>query len=404
MDRAVSFFGLLLMMVLAWGLSSRRKLIPWRLVIVAPLLQFGLAALILKTGQGRWFFASLGTGFSRLQSFTDQGARIVFGDGFQEHFFAFSVLPTIIFYSALISVLYHFGIMQAVVRALAMVMQLSLRTSGAETFSAAANIFVGQTEAPLLVKPYLPTMTRSELMAVMVGGFATIAGGVMAMYVGFGISPGHLMTASVISAPAGLLIAKLIEPEHATPQTAGRTSVALPKVAGNVFEAATLGASDGLRLALNVGAMLIAFTALIALADSLVTWCGTWFGQQWSLGLLLGTLFRPLAWVMGISWKDSLPAGELLGLKMAASELVAYDRMAAWLKPGSGVVLEERTIVILTYALCGFSNFASIGIQIGGIGAMAPERQREMAELGMRAMLGGTLACCMTACVAGVLI
>lgn len=404
MERVISGVGLFVMMGLAWAMSSHRTRINWRVTAGGVLLQIGLALLVLRTGQGRALFQSLGELFAHLLSYSDKGAELVFGRDFRQHFVAFSVLPTIIFFSALMSVLYHFGVMQLVVRLMAILMQWTLGTSGAETLSASANIFVGQTEAPLMIRPYIAKMTRSELMAVMVGGFSTIAGGVMAMYVGMGIDAGHLMTASVISAPASLVIAKLLQPETEVPETSGVAVTDIPKTAGNVFEAAASGASDGLKLALNVGAMLLAFTALMALADGLLEWCGGRFGQQWSLGAMLGHLFRPLALVMGISWEDSRNAGELLGLKMVANELVAYERMSGWMKSGSGIALSERSVVILTYALCGFSNFASIGIQLGGIGGLVPERRSDLAAIGFRAMLGGTLACCMTACIAGVLL
>jgi CNT family concentrative nucleoside transporter len=318
--------------------------------------------------------------------------------------FAFSVLPTIVFFSSLMSILYHLGLVQVVVAFFARIMQKALGTSGAESLSAAANIFVGQTEAPLVVRPYVATMTQSELMAVMVGGFATIAGGVMAAYVGMGIDAGHLMTASVISAPAALLIAKVLQPEVEHPTTLGKVEVEIEKTTVNVVEAAAAGASDGMKLALNVAAMLIAFLALIAMADAIVAWCGSWFAQQWSLAKGFGYAFAPLAWIMGIEAKDCRPAGELLGMKMVANEFLAYAQLSAWQADGSGVELAERSRIILTYALCGFSNFGSIGIQIGGIGGIAPERRADLARLGLRAMLGGTLACFMTACIAGVLI
>jgi CNT family concentrative nucleoside transporter len=283
-------------------------------------------------------------------------------------------------------------------------MQKTLGTSGAESLSAAANIFVGQTEAPLLIKPYIQKMTKSEIMAVMVGGFATIAGGVMAAYIGMGIDAGHLLTASVISAPAALVMAKIIVPETETPVTAGVVIHDVPKSGVNVFEAATIGASDGLHLALNVGAMLIAFTALIAMADAIVIEISTLMGHRQTLGNLLGYVFAPLAWVMGVPAEDCLKVGELLGIRAATNEFIAYEQMAKWMKPDSGVALAERSRVILTYALCGFANFASIGIQIGGIGSMVPERREDIARLGLKAMIGGMLACFMTACIAGMLI
>jgi len=403
MERLISAFGLLVMIGLAWLMSSDRRRINWRTVSSGLLLQGGFAILILNTSAGRKTFEWLGNFFGQVQQFTDEGAKLVFGEGFMEHYFAFRVLPTIIFFSTFMSVLYYLGIMQGVVRAMAVVMQRTLGTSGAESLSAAANIFVGQTEAPLLIKPYIDKMTKSEIMSVMVGGFATIAGGVMAAYIGMGIDAGHMLTASVISAPAALVMAKIIQPETEQPVTAGVVIHDVPRVGVNVFEAASLGASDGLRLALNVGAMLIAFTALMAMANAIVVWVTTLIGMPQTLGNLMGYLFAPLAWVMGVPSEDCLKVGELLGIRTVTNEFIAYQQMSELLKPESGVVLAERSKVILTYALCGFANFASIGIQIGGIGSMVPERREDIARLGLKAMLGGMLACFMTACIAGLL-
>jgi CNT family concentrative nucleoside transporter len=416
MERVVSFAGLFVMMGLAWAMSNNRKKINFRIVGGGLALQFVMALLVLKTDPGHNFFLWLGEMFGNMQAFTDEGSRLVFGVnprrddiGFPPHetllrTITFGVLPTIIFFSSVMSVLYYLGIVQVVVRAIASVMQWSLGTSGAETLSAASNIFVGQTEAPLVIKPYLPGMTQSELMALMVGGFATIAGGVLAVYVGMGIDAGHLMTASVISAPAALLIAKIMVPEVETPETAGGTIPQIKRTGTNVVEAATLGATDGLKLALNVAAMLIAFTAMVAALDALIVWTGGMLHQEWSLGALLGYIFSPLAWAMGIPRADVFRAGELLGLKMVANEFVAYSQLSEWQRPDSAVQLTERTRIILTYALAGFANFASVGIQIGGIGSLVPERQKDLAKIAVKAMLGGTLACFMTACIAGILL
>ncbi len=404
MERCISAFGLFVMLGIGFALSSHRTQIKWRTVLGGLLLQGVFALLILKTDFGRATFDWLGEFFGNVQQFTDAGAKLVFGDGFMEHYFAFRVLPTIIFFSTFMSVLYYVGVMQLVVRAMAVVMQKTLGTSGAESLSAAANIFVGQTEAPLLIKPYIDKMTKSEIMAVMVGGFATIAGGVMAAYIGMGIDAGHLLTASVISAPAALVMAKLLQPETETPVTAGVVIHDVPKAGVNVFEAASIGASDGLKLALNVGAMLIAFTALMAMADAIIVWATSLMGSKHTLGNLMGYLFAPFAWVMGVPSADCTKVGELLGIRAVTNEFIAYEQMSKLLKPDSGVVLAERSKVILTYALCGFSNFASIGIQIGGIGGMVPERREDIARLGFKAMVGGMLACFMTACIAGMLL
>ena len=418
--RIISLVGLFAMVGIAWLLSSHKTRISWRVVIGGVLLQFSLAAFAFYTPVGEKVFQVAGDFFTQLLGYVDVGTGFMFGIHPQEddpplppsitllRSLAFGVLPTIIFFSSLMAILYHWGIMQHVVTLFAWIMQKTLNTSGAESLSAAANIFVGQTEAPLVVRPYVFEMTQSELMAMMVGGFATIAGGVMAIYARFGMDPSHLMTASVISAPAALLIAKVMMPETEHPQTLGRVEVPVRPETANVIEAAATGASDGMKLAINVAAMLIAFLALIAMLDVAIGWTGSWFGfegeQQWALATILGYLFAPIAWLMGIEGRDCLRAGELLGLKMAANELLAYARLSEWLEPGSGVHLSDRTKLIMTYALCGFSNFGSIGIQIGGIGGIAPERRADLAKLGFRAMLGGSLAAFMTACVAGVLL
>jgi CNT family concentrative nucleoside transporter len=427
MEKLMSVIGIFAMLGFAWAWSTDRRAINMRIVVGGLLLQFVLALLILKTGPGEFLFQWLGDSFTNILKFSEEGSDFVFNsypdpDNAQEaesyppidvvaRTLAFRVLPTIIFFSALMSVLYHVGIIQVIVRAMATVMQKTLKTSGAETLAAASNVFIGQTEAPLVIRPYLLKMTKSELMSMMVGGFATIAGGVLVVYVTqMKINAGHLMTASVISAPAALLLAKILVPETETPETSGDSIPDIPKTSSNVIEAATIGASDGLKLALNVGAMLIAFTALIALVNGIFVWAGeTLFeltgsiGQGWSLGAVLGYLFYPFAFLLGIQPDECLQAGELLGLKMAANEYIAFDKLGKWMA-NPDKQLSERTYIILTYALAGFANFASIGIQIGGIGGLVPERRKDLAMLGFKAMIGGTLACFMTACIAGVLI
>ncbi|MBS0209897.1 MAG: NupC/NupG family nucleoside CNT transporter [Planctomycetes bacterium] len=404
--RIVSLCGLFAMIGLAWLLSSRRGRVSLRVIVGGLVLQFGFALLVLRTGFGRRLFQAAGDLFTRLLEYVTQASMFVFGvdepnRGLLLQSFAFSVLPTIIFFSALMSLLYHLGVMQRLVRLMARLMQWTLGTSGAESLSAASNIFVGMTEAPLFIRPYLASMTNSELNAVMVGGFATVAGGVMAAYVSFGIDAGHLLTASVISAPAGLLIAKIMLPEIDEPQTSGKAAVELPSTVTNTIEAVVVGAADGLKLAMNVGAMLIAFLALIAMLNALLGWVGGWFGAAWSIDVALGYLFWPFAWLMGVDANECGEVGRLLGLRMATNEFLAYRDLAELMQQGK---LSERSAIITTYALCGFANFGSIGITVGGIGAIAPERQRDLARLGLRAMIGGTLACFMTACVAGVLI
>ena len=419
MERLISLFGLLVMVSLAWLMSSNKRIVNWRIIIGGLLLQFVLGVFVLWTPPGRWLFDSIGSAFGQLQDAVDQGAGFVFGDFAAKtkiaegkdiplespfNTFAFRVLPTIIVFGAIMSVLYYIGLMQMIVNAMAQVMQWTLGTSGAESLSAAANVFVGHTEAPLVIRPYLSGMTLSELNAVMVGGFATISGGLLAAYSGMGIHPGHLVTASVISAPAALLIAKIMQPETDVSQTFGHVTAKIPKRGANLIESVVIGATDGMKLAVNVGTMLIAFLALIAIANAIVGWIGTWFGSTWSLEGGLGYLFAPLAWLMGIESGECREAGQLLGLKMVANEFIAYQRLGEWIDDGSQVQISKRTQYILTYALSGFSNFGAVGIQIGGIGGLAPDRRSDLAKLGIRAMLGGTLACCMTACVAGVLI
>ena len=313
--------------------------------------------------------------------------------------FAFRILPTLIFFSSLIAILYHFGIIQFIVKWVARAMQKTMRTSGAETLSVSANIFVGQTEAPLMVRPFVSKMTRSELMAVMIGGFATAAGGVMAMYVKIladipGIA-GHLMAASIMSAPAALVIAKIIYPETESSDTMGDLKIELEKKDDNVMEALSRGATDGMKLAANVGAMLIAFVAMIALVNAIL---GV---MDLSLQQILGWIFSPLAWVMGIPWHEAGIMGTLMGEKLVLTELIAYGDLAELRATNS---ISDRTAIIASYALCGFANFASVGIQLGGIGGIAPERRKDLAKLGLKAMFGGALASWITATLAGILI
>ena len=420
--RFMSLFGLLTMVGLAWCLSRDRRHVPWKMIAGGIALQFAFGALILKTQPGLAVFERTGALFSGVIEHVDSGSTFMFGFNGEDlpprlallRTVAFGVLPTIVFFSSLMSILYYLGIMQRLVEWLAWTMQRTLGTSGAESLSAAANIFVGQTEAPLVIRPYVGKMTMSELNAVMVGGFATIAGGVMAIYVAMGVDAGHLLTASVISAPAALLIAKLMVPETEVPRTLGHVKIHEESKVVNVVEAAAVGASDGMQLAINVGAMLIAFLALLSLANGIIGWVGDgWYafsanqwgsepGVPWSLEGIMSYLFAPLAWIMGIPWEDCGKAGSLLGIKVAANEFIAFDGLGRWQSDESAAP-NPRTVLIMTYALSGFANFGSIGIQIGGIGSIAPERRSDLAKLGFRAMIGGTLAAFMTACVAGIL-
>jgi concentrative nucleoside transporter, CNT family len=433
-SRLIGLLGIATMLGLAFLLSYDRKKIDWRLVGSGLALQAVFGVIVLKTGPGKAVFNAVGRAITGLLGFQEQGARFVFGNLVQSTvpvgvpgaagldtsagyvastgaFFAFNVLPTIIFFSALMSVLYYLGIMQVVVKGIAWVMQKTLRTSGAETLSAAGNIFLGQTEAPLLIKPFVKTFTSSELNTVMVGGFATVAGGVLAAYVGMlqGTFPNiaaHLLAASVMNAPAGLILSKMIRPEIGEPLTKGTLKMEVARTEANVIEAAAGGAAQGVQLAINVAAMLMAFVALVALLNFGLQWFGTSVlhlsGEPLSLQFLLGQLLRPLTWVMGVPWQDSAYVGGLIGIKTSLNEFVAYAQFAGDL--GSGISLAPRSAIITTYALLGFANFSSIAIQIGGIGGLAPERRGEIASLGMRAMIAGNLAAFMSASLAGMLV
>jgi concentrative nucleoside transporter, CNT family len=410
MERLVSLMGLLVFIVVAYGLSVNRSAIRWKPVLWGIALQIIFALLILRTTIGLSIFQFLGDVVARFLDFSDAGASFVFGENFKDFFFAFKVLPTIIFFSAFISLLYHYNLLQRIVSLLARLMMRSMDTSGSESLSCAANIFVGQTEAPLLIKPYLSSATMSELHAIMTGGFATIAGGVMAAYISFGVSAVHLIAASVMSAPAALAISKLMYPETEDSPTRGKVSVEVQKTSVNGIDAVSSGAIDGLKLALNVGAMLIAFLGLLAMFNALLGWLGGLFGYpQVSLELIMSVILAPVAWLMGIPWADCGAVGVLLGKKTILNEFIAYLDLKTFIDNAKSADtslprLSERTIIITTYALCGFSSISSIGIQIGGIGSIAPDRQSDLARLGLRAMIGGTLACFMTAAIAGILL
>ncbi|MGE0440412.1 MAG: NupC/NupG family nucleoside CNT transporter [Gemmatimonadales bacterium] len=430
-ERLIGLLGMAVMVGIAVLLSYDRKRINWRLVLSGFGLQAVFGLVVLKTGVGRAVFAAVGRAITGLLQFQEQGARFVFGNLVQSTvpvgpagaggvvdtsagmvaqtgaFFAFNVLPTIIFFSALMSVLYYLGVMQLIVKGLAWGMQRTLGTSGAETLSASGNIFLGQTEAPLLIKPFVGRMTQSELVTVMVGGFATVAGGVLAAYVGMlsGVFPniaGHLLAASVMNAPAGLALSKILFPETGEPVTRNSLELQVEITDQSVIEAAAIGAGQGLQLALYVGAMLLAFIALVALLNFLLGWAGGFFGMpDLSLQLILGTLLRPLAWVMGVPWQDTAYVGSLIGLKATLNEFVAYAQFAGDL--GGPLAISPRSSLILTYALLGFANLSSIAIQIGGIGGLAPERRAEIARFGLKAMIAGNLAAFMSASLAGML-
>ncbi|MGH7572238.1 MAG: NupC/NupG family nucleoside CNT transporter [Gemmatimonadota bacterium] len=434
-ERAISTLGLAVMVLIAWIFSVDRRAFPWRIVWWGVALQFVFALLILQTPPGRQFFALMNDVVIRLLQYTQEGAKFIFGNLIYNNvpvgipggeptmaplrevvtdrwanvgsFFAFTVLPTIIFFSSLMTILYYLKVMQALVKAMAWVMQRTMGTSGAESLSTAGNVFLGQTEAPLMVKPFVQGMTMSELNCVMVGGFANVAGGVLVAYVGmlytyFPDIAGHLLAVSVMSAPATVVIAKVMYPEDGEPETRGTLKADVPSPDVNVIDAASRGASEGLALALNVGAMLLAFIALIAVLNGLLGWLGGLVGLEvLSLEWMLGWLMAPIAWVMGVPWGDARIIGSLLGVKTVVNEFVAYLQLANLLQEGA---LDPRSVVIASYALCGFANFSSIAIQIGGIGGMAPDRRTDLSRLGLRAMVGGTLATFMCASVAGILL
>jgi len=403
--------------MVGWLCSSDRRSISWRVVFWGTGLQIVFALLILRTGAGRTIFDFVNRAFAVLIGFQAEGAKFVFGplaaapaeEGSLGFFFAFQVLPTIVFFSSLMSVLYYLGVMQKVVLLFARIMARTCGTSGAESLSAAANIFVGQTEAPLLIRPYVVNMTQSELLCVMTGGMATVAGGVMAAYVmmlqkHYPDIAGHLLAASVMSAPAALVMAKMLLPEKEKPHTLGRVDIPYRDPGANLVDAAASGASTGLKLALNVGAMLIAFMSLLAMLNWGVRHAFGWFGHpEMDFQTLLGLILSPVAWLMGVPWEDCGLVGRLIGEKTVLNEFVAYTHFAEAVNAPDATPLSPRAHVIATYALCGFSNFLSIGIQIGGIGGLAPGRKADIARLGLRALLAGSLACFMTAAIAGVL-
>ncbi len=410
-------FGLACLIAIAWLFSEAKRSVDWRLVGTGVALQIVFAIFVLMTPWGASIFNALSQGFVGLLSFTSEGSQLIFGDlaksetlGF---IFAFQVLPTIIFFAAFMGVLYHLGIMQAIVKGMAWVITKAMRVSGAETLSVCANAFIGQTEAPLVVKPYVASMTRSELLTLMVGGMATIAGGVLGAYVLMlgGSDPvaqaefaKHLLTASIMAAPATLVIAKILCPEAGKPVTLGKVEVEVEKTTANVIDAAASGASEGLKLALNVGAMLLAFTALIALINWPIGWLGDItglsdaIGKRADLSVLLGYVLAPIAWIIGVPWEDANAVGSLIGTKVVLNEFFAYNQLSTVKES-----LSENSVIIATYALCGFANFSSIAIQIGGIGSLAPERRADLARFGLKAVLGGSLATFMTATIAGVL-
>jgi CNT family concentrative nucleoside transporter len=421
-------FGLAMLLGIAFLFSNNKRAVDWKLVGTGVLLQIVFASAVLKLPLGRDVFNAIAGGFVKLMSYVNEGSNFIFGSlmdtknfGF---IFAVNVLPTIVFFASLTGVLYHLGVMQKIVQAMAWVITKVMRVSGAETTSVCASVFIGQTEAPLTIKPYIERMTESELMTVMIGGMAHIAGSVMAAYVGLlghndpvemQFYAKHLLTASVMAAPATMMLAKILVPETGVPLTRGTVKIEVEKTTANVIDAAATGAGDGLKLAMNVGAMLLAFIALIALLNGPIQWLGTttWGGagslNGWlsgmaghdvalSLQTIFGWILSPIAWLIGVPWQDATLVGSFIGEKVVINEFVAYVDLS---KHTDQLLPQSR--LIATYALCGFANFSSIAIQIGGIGGLAPGRRADLARLGLRAVLGGSLATFMTATIAGVL-
>lgn len=399
MEKWMSLAGLVAFVGLAWILSEDRRRFDWKLVLTGVGLQFVFGVLVLWTAPGRLFFEGANAGITRVIEFSNAGSEMLFGAEFREHYFAFAVLPTIIFVSSIMAILFHLGVMQRIVQVLAKVMMRVMNVSGAESLAASANIFVGQTEAPLVIKPYVESMTRSEIMALMTGGMATVAGGVMAAFVAFGADAGHLLAASIMSAPASLVLAKIMVPERGDPVTRGVVRVDIPRTDVNILDAACRGASEGLALALNVAAMLLVFVGLAALLNWGLTFLPNFDGTPLTFERILGWIFYPIAVLTGVPLADAPAVATLLGKKMFLNEFVAFLDLRSLRES-----MSERAFTLSTYALCGFANFSSIAIQIGGIGNLIPKKRRELAELGVRAMIGGTLAALMTASVAGVLI
>ena len=414
---AFGIFGLAVLISVAFVFSRHKKSVDWRQVAAGIGLQVVFAIIVIMVPGGREFFDAISRVFVKIIDFAMVGGEFIFGDmtSFEKFgfIFAFQVLPTIIFFASLMSVLYHIGFMQKIVQGMAWVMQKALRVSGSESLSVAANVFIGQTEAPLVVRPYIAKMTESELFTMMVGGMATIAGAVLAAYIAMlgGADEAqrlfyarHLLAASVMAAPATIVIAKLLRPETEESLTKGTVHLEIEKTATNVIEAAANGAADGVKLSLNVAGMLLAFVALITMINFPLAWIGEitgierLTGEALSMSLILGYLLSPLAWIIGVPWSEATIVGGLIGEKIVMNEFIAYLHLGE-IKD----TLSEHSVLISTYALCGFANFSSIAIQLGGIGGLAPNRRSDIARRGLRAVLGGTLATMMTATIAGVL-
>ena len=406
MEQYTGILGIIVLLSISFLLSNNRLLVDKNIIFWGLGLQFSFAFIILKTSFGEKLFFYFNIFIVKLISFADAGSDFLFTSfipevGYDQALlnFAFRALPVIIFFSSLIAVTYHLGIIQFVIKNISLLMEKTMKTSGAETLSISANIFVGQTEAPILIRPYISLMTKSELMAVMVGGFATVAGSVMALYVTWLNNipdiAGHLLAASVMSAPAALMVAKIIYPETKSLKTINSNKINLKSNDNNIVDAVGRGATEGLKLAANVAAMLIAFISMVAMINFVLGLLGT------SMQEILGLLFKPLAWTMGIPWKDAEVVGTLMGEKIVLTELIAFRDLSDYVTKN---ILSDRSIIITSYALCGFANFGSIGIQLGGIGSMAPERKKDLSKIVFKAMLGGAIASWLTASIVGIII
>ncbi len=399
MPRLISFVGLFVMIILAWLCSSNRRKMNWRLIGSGIILQFALAVIILRTSFGQYAFDKVRLLITNLIGFSAQGSEFVFGTGFKEHFFAFSVLPTIIFVSSLMTVLFYLGVLQKIVELMAKVMVYVMDASGSESLATAANVFMGMSEAPLVIRPYIKTMTRSEIMTMMTGGMATISGATLAAYTGFGADAGHLLTASIISAPAAIVLAKIMVPEIESSQTKGVVKVVIPREDVNVLEAACRGAVDGAKMAISIAAVVICFIGFVAMINWLLGFLPSLNAEPITMQRVLGWIFSPLAYVMGMDLKDAPLVGSLLGERIVLNEFIAYIDLGK-----AKELISPRSFTIATYALCGFANFGSVAILIGGMSTIVPERKKDFAQLGFKAMIAGMLACFMTACIAGILI
>jgi concentrative nucleoside transporter, CNT family len=409
MGRFTGFLGLAVILAAAWLMSAHKSAIKLRILVWGLGLQFAFALLVLKTEFGK-IFQGIGAGVNNMLGYVRAGTMFLFGPlgdpkGPFGVIFAFQVLPIIIFIASFFAILYYLGVMQIIVKGMAIAMQKVMGVSGAESLNVAASIFMGQTEAPLTIKPFLAGLTESELFTIMTSGMAHVSGSVMAAYVLVaGVSITHLLTAVIMTAPATIMLAKIFVPETGKPATAGKVEIKVEKTAVNVIDAAAQGAGDGLWLALNVGGMLIAFLALIAMADGILGWVHTLPLMAWlpgSLEAIFGKVFAPVAWILGVPWKDASTIGNLLGTRLVTNEFVAFVELG---KPAIKAALDPRSFVIATYALCGFANLSSIAIQIGGIGTLAPGRKSDLARLGLRAVAAGTMANFMSACIAGMLL